>query len=63
LPESFVNKLGIGGLRIYVSGYNLLTLSPDIKDFDPETYNASTTGQSQGYPVQRVINGGINLTF
>jgi TonB-linked SusC/RagA family outer membrane protein len=59
LPESVNRKIGIKNVRIYVSGYNLLTYSPDLRDFDPETNNAS----GQSYPVQRVINGGISLTF
>lgn len=63
LPATVNSKLGIGGLRIYVSGYNLLTYSPDMKDFDPESEQLSLSGQSQPYPAQRVINGGISLTF
>ncbi|MDR2921474.1 MAG: TonB-dependent receptor [Tannerella sp.] len=59
LPSKFNQKVGITGLRIYISGYNLFTFSPDLKDFDPES--SSISGQS--YPVQRVINGGLTLTF
>ncbi|MDR1407801.1 MAG: TonB-dependent receptor [Tannerella sp.] len=59
LPESVNRKMGIKNARIYISGYNLFTFSPDLKDFDPETNNIS----GQSYPVQRVINGGISLTF
>jgi hypothetical protein len=47
------------GVRFYVSGFNLLTYSPDFKDFDPESNNAS----GQGYPLQKVFNGGLTLTF
>jgi TonB-linked SusC/RagA family outer membrane protein len=63
LPQSVNNKLGIEALRLFVSGYNLLTYSPDMKDFDPESDNRNLSGQSQTYPVQRVVNGGISLTF
>jgi TonB-linked SusC/RagA family outer membrane protein len=63
LPATVNSKLGIDGLRIYVSGYNLLTFSPDIRDFDPESDQRTLSGQSQPYPAQRVINGGISLTF
>ncbi len=59
LAPSIAQKLGIGKLRLYVSGYNLLTFSPGLKDFDPE----SDLDNGQGYPVQRVVNGGITLTF
>ncbi|MDR2118443.1 MAG: TonB-dependent receptor [Tannerellaceae bacterium] len=59
LPGKINAKLGIKNLRFYVNGYNLLTYSPYLRDFDPETNQ--TNGQS--YPVQRVVNGGITLTF
>jgi TonB-linked SusC/RagA family outer membrane protein len=62
-PVTVNNKLGIDGLRIYLSGYNLWTYCPDIKDFDPESEQTGLDGQSQPYPAQRVINGGISLTF
>lgn len=56
LPSNVNKLLGIDGLRIYANGLNLLTLSKQ-KLIDPE--------QQQGtdYPLQRVVNGGITLTF
>ena len=55
--SSRLNKsLGIAGFRIYVNGQNLYTLS-NVKLIDPE----QESGQS--YPLQRVVNGGITLTF
>ena len=59
LPAKFNQKVGITNLRIYISGYNMLTFSPDLKDFDPESSQAN----GQSYPVQRIINGGLALTF
>lgn len=59
LPLSFNQRLGIQNFRVYVSGFNLLTYSPGLKDFDPESDDAS----GQSYPVQRVVNAGISLTF
>ena len=59
LPNSLNERLHIKGLRIFLSGYNLLTWSPDLEDFDPEMTNE----RGQGYPVQKVINAGLNLTF
>jgi TonB-linked SusC/RagA family outer membrane protein len=49
---------GIDRLRIYVSGYNLLTVSK-FKYFDPEV--SATNGSY--YPQQRNFNAGVNLTF
>jgi TonB-dependent starch-binding outer membrane protein SusC len=56
LPSGFNNKLGIEKLRVYVNGSNLITLDK-IKLIDPEV-NAGTS-----YPLQRVINLGVTLTF
>jgi hypothetical protein len=53
-----VPKLGVSGLRFYVAGYNLLTLS-ELKFVDPET---SDEGY-QTYPQMRIINTGVKLTF
>ncbi len=59
LPNTLVRKFGVELLRFNVSGYNLLTYSPDYKDFDPE----AAAGNGQSYPLQRVVTGGITLTF
>ncbi|MBD0294565.1 MAG: hypothetical protein ICV84_05075, partial [Flavisolibacter sp.] len=54
-----LNRFGIQNLRVYVNAFNLLTYSPDLKDFDPELSSAS----GQGYPLQKIVNGGISVTF
>jgi TonB-dependent starch-binding outer membrane protein SusC len=59
LPTSLLQRTGIQNLRIYINAYNLLTHSPGMKDFDPEL----GTGSGQGYPLQKIINGGISVTF
>ena len=56
LPSSVDKALGIEGLRFYLNGLNLLTLSKE-KLFDPEL----ESGRS--YPLQRVVTGGLTLTF
>jgi len=69
IPEKSLKKVGISNLRIYVSGYNLLTYSPDMKDFDPEL--GSNTNASEGagtlsgsnYPLQRVVSMGLTVGF
>jgi TonB-linked SusC/RagA family outer membrane protein len=54
---SVVNKtLGIEGIRLYVNGINLLTMSKQ-KLIDPEVE------QGTSYPLQRIVTGGITLTF
>ncbi|MBZ4675401.1 MAG: TonB-linked outer membrane protein SusC/RagA family [Anaerophaga sp.] len=63
LPSKFVNSFGVQNLRLYISGYNLLTLTdPFVKSFDPEriegAYNAGWV-----YPLNKSFNFGVNLTF
>jgi len=48
----------LGGLRFYMNGFNLVTLTK-VKDYDPEGSN----GSGQFYPQQRIINVGVNLKF
>ncbi len=62
-PSKFVNSFGVQNLRLYISGYNLLTLTdPFVKSFDPEriegAYNAGWV-----YPLNKSFNFGVNLTF
>jgi len=56
LPSSVNKIIGFQGLRIFLNGLNLFTIDK-TKLIDPET----TAGTS--YAPQRVINGGITLTF
>ena len=57
LPEQISNRIHLNSLRFYVSGTNLLNFSR-FKLWDTEM-----GGNGLGYPVQRVINLGLNLTF
>jgi TonB-linked SusC/RagA family outer membrane protein len=59
LPASLTNRVGAQGLRVYVSGFNLLTFSPYLKDFDPESNNT----QGTNYPLQKVVNAGVSVQF
>jgi TonB-linked SusC/RagA family outer membrane protein len=58
LSPSFIGKVGLSAVRVYVNGLNLLTLDK-IKIWDPESTNSS----AQYYPQARVINTGIKATF
>lgn len=53
-----IQSSGIQKLRVYISGYNLLTFS-SFKHFDPEI----TTGNGAYYPQQRTFNLGASITF
>lgn len=61
-PQWF-GRSGIKKLRIYASGFNLLTIcDPFVKPFDPERleglFNAGFN-----YPLTKTYNVGINVTF
>lgn len=66
-PQSVYSAIGLGGLRIYVAGQNLLTFT-NYSGFDPEVNTFDGSNISLGtdfltYPQARSIVGGINLTF
>jgi len=57
LPERITSKMKMSGLRFYLSGTNLLLFSK-FKLWDVEM-----AGDGLGYPIQRVFNIGLNLSF
>ena len=64
LPTHLVSKAAIQGVRVYVSAYNLFTYAPGLKDFytDPEEIIRDQF-YGESYPLQRIINFGINVNF
>jgi TonB-linked SusC/RagA family outer membrane protein len=58
LPKGISSKIGLEDIRVYASGYNLLTWAKEIKWADPES-----SGGYLYYPQQRIINLGINVKF
>ena len=65
-PNSFLQKTGIAGLRVYVSGDNLFTLT-NYRGFNPEVSDKSSNlmpGFDWGcYPLARTISTGVKVTF
>ena len=59
LPGTLTQRYLIQQLRLYVSAFNLLTFSPDMADFDPE----NTRGDGQNYPLNKIVNVGLSVTF
>jgi hypothetical protein len=57
IPKSWGEKIHLSNFRVYVSGTNLLLFSK-FKLWDVEM-----AGNGLGYPIQRVFNFGVNLTF
>jgi TonB-linked SusC/RagA family outer membrane protein len=68
VPKSVLKRAKINGLRVFVTGQNLLTFT-DYSGWDPEV-NADdiVTNIAQGYdfytgPQARTITGGLNVSF
>lgn len=57
IPSSLVSRAKVEQLRLYFSGTNLLTFSR-FKLWDPEM-----GGNGLGYPIQKVFNLGLQLSF
>jgi TonB-linked SusC/RagA family outer membrane protein len=57
LPQTWANKIKLSSCRFYLSGTNLLLFS-NFKLWDVEM-----GGNGLGYPLQRVVNIGLNLSF
>ena len=60
LPQKLIQKAHLQQVRFYVQGMNLLTFDKlgDV-NMDPETGN----GNGSWYPIQRIYNFGVNVTF
>jgi len=63
---------GVRFMRVYVSGQNLLTWCPGLKDFDPELGADATPKDLKSgipsisggnYPLTRVVTMGLTVTF
>ncbi|WP_449436465.1 hypothetical protein [Pedobacter steynii] len=57
LPKKITERLKMKTFRLYFSGTNLFTFSK-FKLWDPEL-----GGSGLGYPLQKVVNLGLNITF
>ena len=67
LPQRLTSKIGIKNLRIYLSGYNLLTFT-GLRDVDPErpgAYGGASTSDVDfySYPVNRTFTIGASVKF
>jgi len=59
LPKNLVNKINFNNIRIYLAGYNALTIDRLGKfAFDPEGI-----GNSWTYPVYKSFSLGLNITI
>jgi TonB-linked SusC/RagA family outer membrane protein len=62
LPSSVLSKIGIRGMRFYVSGQNLLTWDHFYKGYDPEVAYGGGVG-GEFYPIMQTYTFGIDVKF
>lgn len=62
LNKDLVNRWGLRTIRFYLSCNNLITLS-DYSGPNPENVSALGRDQSDGYPIPRTFNFGVNVEF
>ncbi|MBC7847072.1 MAG: TonB-dependent receptor [Flavobacterium sp.] len=62
LPKSFLDKTKLDGVRFYLSGQNLFTISDFYSGYDPEvSYGGSLGGEF--YPIMQTYTFGANFKF
>lgn len=67
LPSALLGRLGLSGVRFYVTGQNLITLTK-YSGYDPEVNtfglnNLSVNTDYGAYPTAKTILGGLNISF
>jgi hypothetical protein len=68
LPQEIAKKIYMSGLRVFVSGENLMTITkysgPDPEIGQISTSNTLSRGVDIGtYPQAKTVTAGINITF
>jgi TonB-linked SusC/RagA family outer membrane protein len=60
-PKKFVNKIGLGNLRMFLTGQNLFTWTPteEMERYDPEAVRT----RMALHPLMQVYNLGLSVTF
>jgi TonB-linked SusC/RagA family outer membrane protein len=65
LPGKVMSRIGIKGLRVFFTGYNLLTIT-GLKYLDPEHPSAVSAVDQQfgyAYPIDKSYSLGLNIKF
>lgn len=60
-PAKLINKVKMQGLRLYVSGDNLFTITKFFDGSDPE--RAAASGRAAIYPQAKIYSFGLKVTF
>jgi hypothetical protein len=65
IPDRIISRLGIKRVRVFATGYNLLTFT-GLKYLDPEHPSAVSAVDQQfgyAYPIDRIYSFGLNVKF
>lgn len=62
LPERLVHKIGIQGLRVYLSAQNLFTIDNFYDGYDPEVSYGGPVG-GEFYPIMQTFTLGLDVKF
>jgi TonB-linked SusC/RagA family outer membrane protein len=62
LPKSFLDKTKLDGIRFYLSGQNLFTISNFYSGYDPEVNYGGALG-GEFYPIMQTYTFGANFKF
>lgn len=60
LPKDLLTKMRVNGIRVFVSGQNLLTFTK-MDNFDPE--RAAGNANARNAPIYKAITAGLNVSF
>jgi len=66
IPKGLTDRVGLGAVRVYISGVNLFTWSETVDyKIDPEasTHGGDASGRGWYNPQQRTYTFGINVNF
>jgi TonB-linked SusC/RagA family outer membrane protein len=65
LPKSFINRLKLSSVRVFLTGQNLVTWTKFKMYVDPENLNVVNQAfpLSALYPTSRIYNLGLNINF
>lgn len=62
LPRAVLDKIKVNGLRVFVQGQNLVTIT-EYRGYDPEVPAGGSLNAGAQYPTLKTVTAGINLQF
>lgn len=63
IPQQLTRKISVTRLRVFFSGENLWTGTKLAPMFDPEAIDGMNTTYGDGYPLQKIMSFGLNITL